>query len=179
MLFRLAVLGDKYSSNVFALTPKTTSTTRWNAKYQSMRAIYESLDEVVEALNTITNDNASFDSESRQEAGSINTCITTFNFMTYLVFMKNLMVMTNSITTQFQAEKLDLLTAGELLTETVQLLEFERSNDDNLNNMIVVAEKMARKYGIDPDDEFNRKHRKRRPPKKVDNNPQTAHHFSR
>jgi len=104
MLFRLAVLGDKYSSNVFALTPKTTSTTRWNAKYQSMRAIYESLDEVVQALNTITNDDASFDSESRQEARSINTSITTFNFMTYLVFMKNLMAMTNSITIQFQAE---------------------------------------------------------------------------
>jgi hypothetical protein len=179
MLFRLAVLVDKYSSNVFALTPKTTSTTRWNAKYQSMRAVYESFDEVVQALNAITDDDANFDSEARQEARSINTCIKTFNFMTYLVFMKNLMAMTNSVTTQFQSEGLDLLTAGELLAETVQLLEFERSNDDNLNNIIVVAEKMANKYGINPDDEFDRKHRKRRPPKKIDNNPQTAHHCSR
>jgi hypothetical protein len=93
--------------------------------------------------------------------------------------MKNLMAMTNSITTQFQAEKLDLLTAGELLTETVQLLESERSNDDSLNNIIAIAEKMAKKYGIDPDAEFNLKHRKRKPPKKLDDNPQTTHHFSR
>jgi hypothetical protein len=178
-LCRLAVLDEKYSSNLFTLIPKTTSTTRWNAKYQSMRAVYESFDEIVEALHTTIDDHINFDKESRQQANSISTNITTFNFIVYLVFMKNLMAMTNSITTEFQAEKLDLLTAGEMLTETVKLLEAERSNESNLNNMILIGEKMAKKYGIDPDDEFDRKHRKRKPPKRLDDTPQTNHIFSR
>lgn len=44
---RMNVLSEKYSTNLFSLTPKTTATTRWNAKYQSMRAMYESFDEVI------------------------------------------------------------------------------------------------------------------------------------
>ncbi|CAF4051177.1 unnamed protein product [Rotaria sp. Silwood1] len=38
---------------------------------------------------------------------------------------------------------------------------------------------MSSKYVIDPDVEFNRKHRVKRPPKRFDVNPQTTHVFSR
>ncbi|CAF4097276.1 unnamed protein product [Rotaria sordida] len=176
---RLSVLDDTTSSNLFALTPKTTISIRWNAKYQSIRSIYESIDEILEALNMITDDHITFDQESRQQANSIIINIKTFNFFTYLVFMKNLMCMTNSITTQLQAEKLDLITAGELLTQTIKLLETERSNEINLNNLVLISEKMTKKYGIDPESEFSRKHRKRKPPKRLDDNPQTTYQFTR
>ncbi|CAF4705145.1 unnamed protein product, partial [Rotaria sp. Silwood2] len=66
-----------------------------------------------------------------------------------------------------------------ILSETIQLLELERSNEVNLNNIITVSDELAKKYGIDPDEEFHRKHRKRRPPKKLDDNPQTTYNFSR
>ena len=65
------------------------------------------------------------------------------------------------------------------MVETVQLLEYERSNEVNLDNIIAIGEKLAKQYGINPDDEFNRKHRKRRPPKKLDDNPETNYTFSR
>ena len=89
------------------------------------------------------------------------------------------MAMTNSITTQFQAEQLDLIAAREILIETVRLLETERSNEFNLNNLIIIGEKISTKYDIDPDVEFNRKHRVKRPPKRFDDNPQTTHILSR
>ncbi|CAF2106950.1 unnamed protein product, partial [Rotaria magnacalcarata] len=143
MLHRLAVLDEKISSNLFALTPKPTSIIRWNAKYQSIRAVYESYDEPIKSCGTIVDDRIHFDKESRQGAHSIYTNLTTFNFITYLVFMKNLMAMTNSITTQFQAEQLDLIAAREILIETVRLLETERSNEFNLNNLIIIGEKIS------------------------------------
>ena len=146
------MLDDTTSSNLFALTPKTTTSIRWNAKYQS---IYDSMDEMLQALDIIIDDHLNFDSESRQQANSLSTSIKTLNFFTYLIFMKNLMSMTNSITTQFQAEKLDLLTASELLNQTVKLLENERSNEINLDNLIIISENMTKKYGIDPEFEFN------------------------
>ncbi|CAF1161390.1 unnamed protein product, partial [Rotaria magnacalcarata] len=161
---RLAVLDEKISSNLFALTPKPTSIIRWNAKYQSIRAVYESYDELIKSCGTIVDDRIHFDKESRQGAHSINTNLTTFNFITYLVFMKNLMAMTNT---------------REILIETVRLLETERSNEFNLNNLIIIGEKISTKYDIDPDVEFNRKHRVKRPPKRFDDNPQTTHILSR
>ncbi|CAF4066398.1 unnamed protein product, partial [Rotaria sordida] len=176
---RLSVLDDTTSSNLFALTPKTTISIRWNAKYQSIRSIYESIDEILEALDMITDDHIAFDQESRQQANSIITNNKTFNFFTYLVFMKNLMCMTNSIATQLQAEKLDLITAAEFSTQTIKLLETERSNEINLNNLVLISEKMTKKYGIDPESEFSRKHRKRKPPKRLDDNLQTTYQFTR
>ena len=173
------MLNDTTSSNLFALTPKTTTSIRWNAKYQSIRSIYDSMDEMLQALDIIIDDHLNFDSESRKQANSLSTSIKTLNFFTYLVFMKNLMSITNSITTQFQAEKLDLLTASELLNQTVKLLENERSNEINLNNLIIISESMAKKYGIDPEFEFNHKHRRRKPPKRLDDYPQTTYQFTR
>ncbi|CAF4619837.1 unnamed protein product, partial [Rotaria sp. Silwood2] len=155
-LLRMSVLNEKYSTNLFSLTPKTIATTRWNAKYQSMRAMYESFDEVIQALNTTANDQINFDLESRQQAKAISFNIITLHFIIYLVFMKNLMAMTNSLSVHFQSEKIDLLAAGELLSETIQLLELERSNEVNLNNIITVSDELAKKYGIDPDEEFHR-----------------------
>ncbi|CAF3208174.1 unnamed protein product [Rotaria sp. Silwood2] len=175
----LSVLDDTTSSNIFALTPKTTTSIRLNTKFQSIRSIYESIEEILQALDMITDDHINFDQEYRRQANSISTSIKAFNLFTYLIFMKNLMSMTNSITTKFQAEKLDLITAGELLTQTTKLLETERSNEINLKNIIIISEKMAKKYAIVPQSEFNRKHRRRKPLKRLDDNPQTTYQFTR
>jgi hypothetical protein len=99
----------------------------------------------------------------------------TFNFITYSVFIKNLMSTTNSITTQLQAEQLGLITAGELLGQTIKLLETERSNEINLHNLILISEKLSSEYGVDPEYEYNRKHRRRKRPKRFGGNPRTDH----
>ena len=107
----------------------------------------------------ITENKINFDLETRQHSNSISKNTRTFNFFTYLIFMENLISMTNSITTQFQAEKLDLISAAELLTQTPKLLETERSNENNLNNLILICEKKSEAHGADPETEFSRKHR--------------------
>lgn len=175
----MSLLDEKLSLNPFTLALKTTSTIRWDAKYQSIKVVYESFDEIIQALDETSTDHIRYDQETRQQARSITNNMITFNFIVYLIFMKNLMAMTNSITTQFQDEKLDLITAGELLANTISLLETERSNESNLNNLIVIAEKMGCKYDIDAEYEFNRKHRIRKAPKRYDKNPKTINQVSR
>ncbi|CAF4529508.1 unnamed protein product, partial [Rotaria sp. Silwood2] len=176
--FRYNILNEKYTSNPFALTPKTTSTTRWNAKYESFKAIYESYDEILEALLYITNGTEQFDSDTRRESWSITKSMKTFNFITYFIFMKNLMATTNALTCEFQKEKLDLATAAETLEKTIQLLDLERNDDDNLRRILSVSENFAKKIDIDLDEEFSIKRRGRRPPRRIDENPQTTHVFS-
>ena len=156
-----------------------TSTTRWNAKYESFKAIHKSYAEILQSFDHITNDNEQFDNETRKGSRSIIKNIKSFNFITYLIFMKNLMSTTNALTYEFQHEKLDLITAAETLQKTITLLQSERNDDDNLNRTLVVCENMASKFDIDPDEEFNTKHRKRKPPKRIDENPETTHTFSR
>ncbi len=173
------MLKEKYASNPFALIPKTTSTTRWNSKYESFKAIYESYGEILQALDHITNDDEHFDCDTRTESRSITKNMKSFNFITYSVFVKNLMSTTNALTCAFQEEKLDLVTATETLQKTIILLQSERNDDDNLNRILDISESMATKFDINPDQEFNTKHRKRRPPRRIDENPQTAHDFSR
>ena len=119
------MLNEKYLSIPFALIPKTTSTTRWNAKYESFKAIHESYAEILQSLDHITNDNEQFDNETRKESRSIIKNIKSFNFTTYLIFMKNLMSTTNALTCEFQHEKLGLITAAETLQKTITLLQSE------------------------------------------------------
>ena len=64
------------------------------------------MNELLRALDIIIDDYLNFDSESQHQANSLSTSITTLNFFAYVVFMKNLMSMTNSIAIQFQAEKI-------------------------------------------------------------------------
>ena len=70
-----------------------------------------------------------------------------------------------------------MLTASELLNQTIKLLENERSNESNLNNLVVISENIVKKYGIDPE---NHKYRGRKAPKRLDDDyPQTTYQLAR
>ena len=72
-----------------------------------------------------------------------------------------------------------MLTASELLNQTIKLLENERSKEINLNNLIIINENMVKMYGIDPETEFNHKNRRRKPLKRLDDYPQMTYQFTR
>ncbi|CAF1459152.1 unnamed protein product, partial [Didymodactylos carnosus] len=52
----LSLLNEKYNSNIFTLIPKTTSTPRWSATFESLKAVYKSYVEILLALNDIVDD---------------------------------------------------------------------------------------------------------------------------
>ncbi|CAF1212614.1 unnamed protein product [Didymodactylos carnosus] len=177
---RLSLLNEKYKSNIFALIPKTTSTPRWSATFKSLKAVYESYVEILAALSDIVDDDGSyFDKESRSEADILLDNIKKFEFLSNLIFMKNVMANTNSLTTILQKQELDLITASEIMSVTVSLLKTMRNDDESLHNVIKLSEKISVKNGIDPDLEFSVKHRRRKPPRRIDDNPNTAHQFTR
>ena len=95
----------------------------------------------------ITNDDEYFDSETRQDSQSIIKNMKMFNS----VLLKKLLSTTNAL-----------------------LLQLERNNDEHLNGMLIVSEIMAMKCDIDPDNEFNIKHRRRKSPRRTDENSQTT-----
>ncbi|CAF1145465.1 unnamed protein product [Didymodactylos carnosus] len=166
------------SSKCFTKQLKSTSTTRWNAKYESVRVVLESFNEIVEALNEIGEAKDDFDNDSRKEAKSIANNIQTDSFIVYLIFMKNLLAATNALNSELQKDDLNIITAIEILAKTVDMLTKDRNNDECLKNLIVLSEKMAEKYSVDFNEEFKLKHCVRRSPKIIDDNPQTTHVFT-
>ncbi|CAF1556600.1 unnamed protein product, partial [Didymodactylos carnosus] len=124
-------------------------------------------------------DDKAFDQETHKEGISIVKDMKTFNFICYLIFMKNAVSMTNALTTEFQRTELDMITAAEILSGTINVLQCERDDDNTLKNIITVADNWSKSYDINPDEEFNKHHRPRRPPRRIDQNPSTAHVFTR
>ena len=85
--------------------------------------------------------------------------------------MKNIMPKTKQMTEALQAEELNIVDAMTITKATVDSLR--RINEDShaMDAEIHAGIAYARKLGGDPEAEFNRKYRVRRPPSRIDDNP--------
>ena len=81
------------------------------------------------------------------------------------------MLKTKQMTEALQAEELNIVDAMTIIKATVDSLR--RINEDShaIDAKIHAGIAYARKLGGDPEAEFNRKHRVRRPPSRIDDNP--------
>lgn len=68
---------------------------------------------------------------------------------------------------QLQQEGLNLLDALSLVSGTAKTLEGIRYETD-VDNQVIAAVAMARQVGCDPEKEFNKHHRRRVPPIRLD-----------
>ncbi|CAF1432963.1 unnamed protein product [Didymodactylos carnosus] len=173
----MKVLNINYLCNAFSLIPKSTATIRWNCKYESLKAVFESFDQTLLSLKEIEKNNV--DAETRQEAKSILKNMQCYSFILYLIFMKNVLAMTNALTCELQTESLNIISSIEVIDKTCSLLTTERNSDRNLRNIILLSDKVAEEHSIDTTEEFKTKHRPRRPPRKIGDNPHTTHVFTR
>ena len=94
------------------------------------------------------------------------------------MFMKNIMIKSKQITEALQAENLNVVDAMTIIMATVESLkrinDDEKAMDDEIQAGIVFAKKLVG----NPEAEFSRKHRVRRPPRKIDDNPNTQAELS-
>lgn len=77
------------------------------------------------------------------------------------------------ITELLEAEKLNIIDAMQLIESTVK--SFQEINDEkNIDASVQSAASFAKNCNVEPEKDFNKHHRRRLKPKKIDENPETA-----
>lgn len=78
-----------------------------------------------------------------------------------------------NITEFLEAEKLNIIDAMQLIESTVK--SFQEINDEKkIDALVKSAASFAKNCNVDPEKDFNKHHRHRLKPKKIDENPETA-----
>ncbi|KAF0713706.1 52 kDa repressor of the inhibitor of the protein kinase-like, partial [Aphis craccivora] len=127
-----------------SLQLKNLSKTRWTARAESIKAVSVSYENVVHVLEDMKS-SRDFDSNTK---------------------LKN-------ITEFLEAEKLNIIDAMQLIESTVK--SFQEINDEKkIDALVKSAASFAKNCNVDPEKDFNKHHRHRLKPKKIDENPETA-----
>lgn len=87
--------------------------------------------------------------------------------------MKNVMYKTKILTENLEATELNIIAALMLLTHTIDSLTKVRDDNMSVDNLIESAIIFAKQLNINPEEDFNRHHRRRLKPKKIDSNAST------
>ena len=90
------------------------------------------------------------------------------------MFMRNIMMKTKILTKQLQTVDINVVDTLEAVKATIATLRHLRNDEDNLNKQIDAAIVLAGRIGIDLVEEYQRHHRPRRQPKRIDEQPETA-----
>jgi hypothetical protein len=91
------------------------------------------------------------------------------------MFMKNIMLKMKFVSDTLQRENLNIIQALEMTKATIKFLERINSNEKmELTSQITASMEYSKKLDIDAEAEFARYHRTRRPPRRLDDNPETT-----
>ncbi|CAB3989752.1 zinc finger MYM-type 1-like [Paramuricea clavata] len=151
---------------------RNLSATRWVAREESICAVWSSYTVVLEVLEVLTD--SKYDTKTRVKAGALQDKMKSFNFLVMLMFMKNVMGKTKCLTTEVQGIEMNIIDTIESFKTTITTLEHIRNDGEGLKNQIQATKSVAEQHGIDPDDEYNRHHRQRKKPRRIDDHPETA-----
>ena len=92
--------------------------------------------------------------------------------------MKNIMWKTKILTEHLQEEKLNIIDALTAIKGSISSLQRMYSSDDEFDNLIQAAVILAKRMGVDPEREYERFHRPIRPPRRIEDNQETASHLT-
>lgn len=173
---RYAHLQKSLSMIENSLQLRNLSKTRWTARAESIKSVWVSLDSIIKTLREMSTDQLLDKNTKTQALGMIKKLLT-FDFIVSLYFMKNIMYKMKILTESFEAKDLNIIDALMLLNSTTDI--FNGINDDKsaMDNLVESAIKYALQLGIDPESDFNRIHRRRLLPKKLDSNPISQTNF--
>ncbi|KAL4090905.1 hypothetical protein QTP88_025663 [Uroleucon formosanum] len=148
---------------------RNLSKTRWTVRAESIRAVWTYLVAIVDTLEYINNSN-SFDNLTKTKAIGLKKKILNFDFFVSLIFMKNIMYKVKHLTESLETKELNVCDAAVLIKSTISSLQKIRSETENMDNMISSAKITAQSFGVDSDTDFNRYHRIRKRPQRLDRN---------
>ncbi len=90
------------------------------------------------------------------------------DFVVALMFMKNIAYKTKSLVVQLQSVELNILDATGLVYGTLGILQKLRDDDKMMDDQIEASVIFASNIEIDAEADFNRHHRPRKAPRRVD-----------
>ncbi len=153
-----------------ALKLRNLSKTRWTNRAESIRAVWTSYEFIINALSAIQN-SGDFDNTTKVAAKGLYDKMMSIDFILSIMLMKNIMWKTKQMTEALQEEELNILDAMTIIMATIDSLKRINEESHAMNDEIHAGIAYARKLGGDPGAEFNRKHGVRRPPRRIDDNP--------
>ena len=161
-----------------ALKMRNLSQTRWIARSESIDSVWISLTVIVSLLEQILqNRQLDCDKNTQDQAKAILKKMKTFDFVFSLATMRFIMRRCKVLVVQLQEEGLILLDALELVSSTTRALEKIR-NEDDVQKQIEAATQIAMHMGINPEEEFQHRHRRRLIPRRIDENRDNEEAFS-
>lgn len=170
LIFRNGQLEEKIQDVENALKLRNLSKTRWTARAESIRAVWTSYEAIISALSTVQH-SVDFDNSTKVAASGLYNKMMSVDFVMSIMFMKNIMWKTKQMTEALQAENINILDAMIIINATVDNLKKINEDFEAIDNQIHAAIAYTVKLGGEPEAEFNRKHRVRRPPRRIDDNP--------
>lgn len=174
---RSSFLEKKLADIEKSLKLRNLSKTRWTARAESLRAVWISFEGISNALKEIYIDKT-IDKNTRIQALGLEKKILSFDFIVGMYTMKIIMYQMKTLTEQLEAINLNIIDGIILIDCAIKSLTEIRSDTDQLNKHISSAKVFASKMNVDPEIDFQRHHRKRFKPKRIDENNSSQVDFS-
>ena len=149
---------------------KNLSKSRWTERAESIKAVWNSYDCIIDTLNSLK-EWGKLDRDSRCTASDLSEKMVSVDLYLTLVFMINVMYKTKLAVTEVQKVNFDIMSGLEVMRQTAESMERMRNDDKSLDGLIDLAIDQCQKHDIDCVYEFNRRHRPRRPPGRIDDAP--------
>jgi len=124
---------------------KDLSKTRWSNRYEAIRAVIVSYQEIMNTLRKLSEND--IENNSRATAKNLLNKVCSFTFYTILLFLKNLMASCNALIVFLQKPEIDILTAIDIIEDTTHL--FDQMHDDHAAlNAIIEVRKFVSLYKL-------------------------------
>ncbi|CAI6371974.1 unnamed protein product [Macrosiphum euphorbiae] len=143
---------------------RNLSKTRWTARAESIKAVWVSFEAICNTLQSMCSHIEIFDRNTRTKALGILKKMHSFDFIVFLIFMKNIMYKLKSLTETLEKKSLCAIDAAVLIEATIKILEDINSDSDGMNDLVDSAKSFAANLGIDSEYDFNLHHRRRKQP---------------
>lgn len=134
-------------NNVKELTPKSLSSTRWESRIDSVKAIRFQISEIREALLQVSeSDN---DSKIKSEAKSLaNNELGDFEFLVAIVIWYDILYVVNLVSKQLQSKEMFIDVALEQVQSLISF--FKRYRENGFSSALDTAKKLAIDMEVDP-----------------------------
>ena len=163
---RNSIISEKTKAVENALQLRNLSRTRWTARAESIQTVWVSFEIIIESLQDVKE--TSTEPRIAADADALMRKILRFDFIAFLMFMKNIMWKTKILTEHLQEAKLNIIDALTAIKGSINSLQRMYSSDDEFDNLIQAAVILAKRMGVDPEREYERFHRPIRPPKRIE-----------
>ncbi|CAF2093447.1 unnamed protein product [Rotaria magnacalcarata] len=146
---RHALLCEELSKTSYGLLVKDLSKTRWSNRYEAIRAVIISYQQIMITLQKLSG--IDIDNNTRQAATNLFKKLCSFTFYTVLLFLKNIMASSNALIVHLQKPEMDISTSIDMVKDTINLLHQMHDDHMSLDAIIEVSRKDLEKLNVNVD----------------------------